>query len=130
MARVDARGGGWLAFAGTLLVLVGAFNLVDGIVAVSKHEYVVDDLLFGDLTAWGWLMIAFGVGQVVAGVAVFARAFWGSLFGIVMVGFNAIGQLGFLRHYPVWSTIIIAVDVLVIYALTAYGGRRDVSSPW
>ena len=71
-------------------------------------------------------MIAFGAAQVAAGVALFARAFWGSLVGIVLAGFNAIGQLGFLRHYPVWSTIIIAVDVLVIYALTAYGGHRDV----
>ena len=125
MARVDARGGSWLAFAATLIVLVGAFNLVDGIVAVSKHDYVVDDLLFGDLTAWGWVMIAFGAAQFAAGVAIVARAFWGSLAGIVLAGFNAIGQLGFLRHYPVWSTIIIAVDVLVIYALTMYGGHRD-----
>ncbi len=125
MARVDVRGGGWLAFAGTLIVLVGAFNLVDGVVAVSKHEYVVDDLLFGDLTAWGWVMIAFGAAQLAAGVAILARAFWGSLVGIVLAGVNAVAQLGFLRHYPVWSTIIIAVDVLVIYALTAYGGHQD-----
>jgi uncharacterized membrane protein YjfL (UPF0719 family) len=125
MARVNARGGGWLAFAGTMTVLVGAFNLVDGVVAVSKHEYVADDLLFGDLTVWGWVMIAFGVAQVAAGVAIFARAFWGSLVGIVLAGFNAVAQLGFLRHYPEWSTIIIVVDALVIYALTMYGGRRD-----
>jgi len=130
MARVEARGGGWLAFASSMIVLVGAFNVVDGIVAVSKHEYVVDDLLFGDLTAWGWLMIAVGAAQVATGLAIFARVTWGSLAGIVLAGFNAIAQLGFLRHYPVWSTIIIAVDVLVIYALTAYGGRRDASSSW
>ena len=53
MALVDARGGGWLAFAGSMILLVGAFNVVDGVVAVTKHEYVVDDLLFGDLPAWG-----------------------------------------------------------------------------
>jgi hypothetical protein len=123
MARSDAEGRSWLAFAGTMVLLVGAFNVVDGIVALSKHEYVTDDLLFGDLSAWGWVMIAFGVVQIAAGAAILRRVFWGAIVGIVLAAFNAIAQLGFLRHYPEWSVIIIVIDVVVIYALTMYGGR-------
>ena len=122
----EGRGYGWIAFAAVLLALAGVFNIVDGLAAVAKDNYVVDDLLFGSLDAWGWFFIIWGVIQVVAAFAIISGQVWAALVGITTAFFNAIAQLAWLKHFPVWSTIIIAIDVLVIYGLTVYGGRREV----
>ena len=121
-------GFGWVTFAAVMLGMVGVFNVIDGIVAVTKDDYVLDDLLFGDLTAWGWFFIIWGAIQIAASLALFSGATWAAAVGIAAAFLNAIAQLGWLRHYPIWSVIIIAVDVLVIYGLAVYGGRREVVS--
>jgi len=125
MDRVG-RGYGWITFAAVLLALVGIFNVVDGIVAVAKDDYVLDDLLFGSLTAWGWFFIAWGALQVFAAFALLSGSVWATIVGLTTAFLNAIAQLAWLRHFPIWSVIIITLDVLVIYGLTVYGGRRDV----
>jgi hypothetical protein len=123
---VAAPGYGWVTFAAVMLGLVGVFNVIDGIVAVAKDDYVLDDLLFSDLTAWGWFFIIWGAIQIAASIALLSGALWATAVGIATAFLNAIAQLSWLRHYPVWSIIIIAIDVLVIYALAVYGGRREV----
>jgi hypothetical protein len=119
------RGYGWIAFAAVLLALAGVFNVIDGLAALLKDDYVLDDLLFGSLEAWGWFFMIWGVIQVIAAFALLSGVTWAALVGITTAFFNAIAQLAWLRHFPVWSVIIIAIDVLVIYGLTVYGGRRD-----
>lgn len=110
---------GLVTFGGVMLVIAGAFNLLDGIVAlVRDNYYVADELLFGDLSAWGVWWLVVGVMQLFAGYQIMTRKMWGVIFGIFLAGVNAITQLMFLRAYPAWSIAILVVDGLIIYALT------------
>jgi hypothetical protein len=116
---------GWVSFAGTLLILVGFFNIIDGIAAIANSDYLANQLLFANLDAWGWFFLIWGAIQVCAGFAVFSGAGWGALVGVVSAFGNAIAQLSWARVYPVWAIAAIVLDVLIIYGLMVYGGRRD-----
>lgn len=124
----DVRGLGWRSFAGVLIVLVGVFNFIDGIVAVANANYFTGRLVFGDLKSWGWTILILGVLQFLVGLAILANQSWAAYVGILLAMLNAIGQLLYLPVYPVWSIIIIAVDVFVIYGLAVYGTRLAGSS--
>jgi hypothetical protein len=124
----ETSGTGWIAFAGTMLVLVGFFNIIDGIAAIANSDYLANQLLFANLDAWGWFFLIWGAVQVCAGFAVFSGAGWGALVGVVSAFGNAIAQLSWARVYPVWALAAIVLDVLIIYALMVYGGRRDTAS--
>jgi hypothetical protein len=116
---------GWIPFAGIMLMLVGFFNIIDGIAAISDSKYLVNQLLFANLHAWGWFFLIWGVIQVFAGFAVLGGATWGAILGVATAFFNIIAQLSWARAYPVWAVSAIVLDVLVIYALVVYGGRRE-----
>jgi len=120
----DIEGSGWIGFAGVMLILVGFFNIIDGIAAIGNSKYLANELLFANLDAWGWFFLIWGILQVVAGFGIFSGATWAALLGIVTAFFNAIAQLSWARAYPVWAVCAIVADVLVIYALVVYGGRR------
>jgi hypothetical protein len=111
---------GLVTFAGVMLVIAGAFNLLDGFVALVKDDYyIADELLFGSLSAWGVLWLLVGAMQLFAGYEVMKRKSWGVILGVLLAGVNAITQLMFLGAYPAWSIAILVVDGLIIYALTA-----------
>jgi uncharacterized membrane protein len=121
----EASGTGWVAFAGTMLVLVGCFNVIDGISAIANSDYLVNQLLFANLHAWGWFFLIWGALQICTGFAIYSGAGWAAIVGVVSAFGNAIAQLSWARVYPVWAIAAIVLDVLVIYALVVYGGRRD-----
>jgi hypothetical protein len=116
-------GAGWIGFAGIMLILVGFFNVIDGIAAIRNSDYVVNQLLFSNLDAWGWFFVIWGVLQICAGFAVIGGAAWAAIVGIVTAFFNAIAQLSWIAVNPWWATIAIVIDVLIIYGLVVYGGR-------
>jgi hypothetical protein len=116
-------GAGWIGFAGIMLILVGFFNVIDGIAAIRNSDYVVNQLLFSNLDAWGWFFVIWGVLQICAGFAVIGGAAWAAVVGIVTAFFNAIAQLSWIGVNPWWATIAIVIDVLIIYGLVVYGGR-------
>ncbi len=119
--QMAERGIGWRTFAGVLFIVVGAFNFIDGIVAVVNAHYLSDHLVFGNLNSWGWTMMIFGIIVALVGMAVLAGQVWAAWVGILLAALNAIGQLLFLPAYPLWSVIVIALDVIVIYGLAVYG---------
>jgi uncharacterized membrane protein len=121
----EVTGTGWIAFAGLMLILVGFFNVIDGIAAISDSKYLVNQLLFSNLHAWGWFFLIWGAVQICAGFAVYTGAGWGAIVGIISAFGNAIAQLSWARAYPVWAITALVLDVLVIYALVVYGGRRS-----
>lgn len=121
----EAAGTGWVAFAGTMLVLVGCFNIIDGIAAIANSDYVVNQLLFANLDAWGWFFLIWGALQVCTGFAIYSGAGWAAIVGVVSAFANAIAQLSWARANPVWAVCAIVLDVLVIYGLVVYGGRRE-----
>jgi hypothetical protein len=118
-------GAGWLAFSGIMLVMVGCFNVIQGISAIANSDYLVSQLLFANMDAWGWFFLIWGTLQIFAGFAIFGGSAWGAIAGVVTAFFNAIAQLSWAHTYPVWAITALAVDVLIIYGLVVYGGRRD-----
>jgi hypothetical protein len=117
-------GSGWIGFAGIMLILVGFFNVIDGIAAIGNANYLVNQLLFANLDAWGWFFLIWGILQIFAGFAIMNGSTWGAIAGIVTAFVNAIAQLSWARTYPVWAISAVVLDVLIIYALVVYGGRR------
>lgn len=115
---------GWLMFAGILIFTIGIFNGIDGLVGLFKDDYYVvvdDDLLVFNYTAWGWIWLILGIVQVITGMGVLAGMIWARALGVGLAILAAIGHLAFLAAYPVWSILVIAMCVLVVYALTVPG---------
>ena len=114
---------GWIMFAAVILTLIGALNLFQGFLALFDDGYFIvrgdDELLLVDFTAWGVIMLLWGSLLVAAGVALSAGRGWARWLAILLVFTNVIVQIGFLSAYPIWSAIMILLDVLVIFALTA-----------
>jgi hypothetical protein len=112
---------GWIRFAGIMMILLGVFQLIEGLVALFSPTYflvgeegVVLSLSFG---SWGWTHLLLGVLILAAGFGVLAGQVWARVVGIVLAGLSAIANLVFIAAYPMWSVIVIAVDVAVIFAL-------------
>jgi hypothetical protein len=114
-----------VSFSAIMLMLVGTFNVIDGIVAVSNSDYLVNQLLFASMDAWGWFFIVWGAAQVVIGIAILGGATWAAIAGVISAFFNAVAQLSWAHTYAVWSITAIVLDGLVIYGLVVYGGRRN-----
>jgi hypothetical protein len=121
----------WAMFAGLMMILVGIFQQIQGLVAIFNDDwYRVTNrglALSADYTVWGWVHFVFGLIVATAGVAVFNGKTWARILGCVLALISAVVNLVFIAAYPAWSVIIIGLDVLVIYALTMHGDelRRD-----
>ena len=118
---------GWVAFAGIIMIMLGIFHVVQGLVALFNDEYFLVGqsglVLNVDYTAWGWTHVIAGGIVVVAGFCVFAGQMWARIVGTIIAVLSAIVNLGFLAAYPLWSLIMIALDVVVIMALTVHGSE-------
>lgn len=116
---------GWVGFAAIILILNGVFSVVQGLVALigSNSYYVVTDgsLFLLDLTGWGWWNLIIGAALVLTGLALITGATWARVVAVIVAGLSAIGQLLLVPAQPWWALIVIAIDVLVIYAVTAHG---------
>jgi hypothetical protein len=123
------EGYGWLVFAASMLGLAGILSIVDGIVALSKSRFYAANAtyVFSDLRTWGWITLALGVVLILAATGVLSGSSFARWFGIFAAGLNAIGLFAFMQSYPFWSLAVFALDVLVIYALARYGGKRVVA---
>ena len=115
---------GWIGFAGILMLIVGSLDFFQGLIALFDDEYFVvteSGFLLVDLTGWGWIMLIWGVLLLVAGLGLLAGQGWARWFTILVVSLNFIAQLGFLGNsaYPLWTLTALALNVIVLYALTA-----------
>ena len=120
------HGMGWVIFAGTMLAIVGILNFIYGIAAISNSKFYAHGVTYvvSDLKTWGWVIMIIGVLQFVAAFSIWGGTEWGRWVGVVTAGVNAIIQLIFIPAFPLLSVTIFAVDILIIYGLVAYGGRR------
>lgn len=113
---------GWLSYAGTLGIVLGVFNAIEGLVALFKEDYFVTPggrLLVFDYNTWGWIWLTVGIVQIAIGAGVLAGRTWARVAGILLAGLAMVGQFAFLGAHPVWSVINIAMCALVIYGLVA-----------
>jgi hypothetical protein len=122
----DQAGYGLVTFAGVMLLIVGVLNTLYGIAAIDEASVFVGDAryVFGDLSTWGWFLVALGVLQLFAAFAVWRGVSWGRWFGVACASLNAILQMLWIPAYPIIAMTILALDIAVIYGLLAYGGRR------
>jgi hypothetical protein len=117
---------GGAIFAAIMLIMAGCFNLINGLAALVKGgSYLAltdSGTLVFNLTAWGWIMLIFGIVQVAAGLGIWSGALWARIIGIAAAVLNAMAHMTFVGTYPFWSLIVIAVDILIIWALAVYSG--------
>jgi hypothetical protein len=121
---------GWIVFSGVLMTMLGVFQIIMGFVALFKEDYYLVGrtglVLEVDYTVWGWVHLIFGIVILLAGFGVLAGQMWARVVGIILAVVSAIANIAFLAAYPIWSVIVITLDVLVIYALCVHG--REVKS--
>ena len=117
----------WMFFAGAMLVLVGVFQVIDGLVSLFKNElFSVRPAglpLDVSYAVWGWTHIVLGALLVPLGYAVLSARPWARFTAIALAMLSAVVHFTFIPAYPVWSLFVIALDLLVVYALTVHGGE-------
>jgi phosphatidylserine synthase len=119
-------GAGWRLFAAIMLGFAGLLGFIDGLVAITTSSFYVAgaQFVFSDLNTWGWIVLVVGAVTMLAALGVTLGSQWARWTGIVLAGLQATAQLLMIQAYPFWSLVVFAIDVLVIYALAVYGGKR------
>ena len=125
--RWEHRHLGWALFAVVMLVMAGGFQIVNGLIALFRSgTYLVGPsglVVDVDYTTWGWVHIGLGLLALLAGMGVTRGQLWARILGVTLALLSAIVYLAFLPAFPALALVVIAVDVLVIFALTAHGGE-------
>jgi hypothetical protein len=124
-ASRDDTGGGWLTFAGILLLIVGVMNFIGGIAAIDDANFYVANakFQFGDLNTWGWVILILGSVQVLTAFGLFARNGFARGVGVVFASLAAMASLLMISAYPLWALALFTMDILIIYGLVAYGSE-------
>ena len=116
---------GWVVFAGVMMLLIGAIHAVQGFVALLRDTYYLVGeqglVVQVDYTAWGWVHLGLGILVVLAGIALLAGQMWARVIAVILASASVIVNIAFIGAYPLWSMVIIAIDVLVIWAVTVHG---------
>lgn len=116
---------GWILFAGVMMIVLGMFHAFQGFIAIFDDDYYLVTRrglsIHIGFTAWGWIHLGLGVLVAAAGIALLNGRLWGRIAGIVVSVLSILVNAAFLAAYPIWSTIMMAVDILVIWALTVHG---------
>jgi hypothetical protein len=122
----DEHGQGLVTFAGVMLMIAAVLNTLYGIAAIDSANVFVHNAryVFGDLNTWGWFLVALGVLQFFAAFAIWRGVSWGRWFGVACASANAILQMLWIPGYPLLALTILPLDIIAIYGLLAYGGRR------
>src|ERR1700755_1536305 len=129
-AHAAGRGYGLVLFAGVLLLVSGFWNLIYGIAAIAQsHVFVANaHYVFGNLRAWGWVTLIFAILLLIAGGGIMGGNQLARWVGVGVLGLNLIEQMFSIPSYPFWSLTIIALDVVALYGLCAYGSRENVEA--
>ncbi|MCM2579797.1 DUF7144 family membrane protein [Streptomyces meridianus] len=117
---------GLVTFAGVMLILAGALDVISGLMAVAKDDIFVTtpNYTFAfDLQSWGWIHLVLGALAVLIGVSLFKERFWARIAGVVVAGLLLLSGFLTIPSYPLWSIVLIALYGFVIWALCSVGGR-------
>lgn len=118
---------GWTMFASIMMIIMGFWWIVTGIVAIAKDEFFVitQEWIFEfDVTAWGWIHLILGIVILAAGFGLYTAQVWARTVGVIIAAISALVAFAWMPYYPIWGIIFVAVSVAVIWALTAHG--RDI----
>ena len=117
---------GFAMFAAILMIIAGLWGIIVGISAILNDKVFVTTQGYVyefDITVWGWLHLIIGILVGGAGIGIIQGATWGRAVGIAVASLSLLANFLFIPHYPVWSIAIIALDVLIIWALVTYPSR-------
>jgi len=122
------QGTGWIMYAWIVLLVVGVWNIIEGIVAISRSSFFTSTgahYVYANLNTWGWIILIWGILEVLAAGSVWRGGQWGRWFGIFVAGIAIILQFLALPIYPFWALIDILLYSLVLYGLAEYGGTHE-----
>jgi hypothetical protein len=128
----DNRSGaavGYIMFASFILIMIGIFHAIDGLAAIINDTFYsqVGDYVFKfNVSTWGWIHLIGGIIILIAGFSLYGGAIWARTVGVIVALISAIASFASLPYYPVWSILIIILDICVIWALTIHG--RDAAA--
>jgi len=115
---------GWVYFAGLMMMLVGVFQIIAGLVAVFRQSvfFVTNEsLVVFNYAQWGWIHFFIGLLLFFSSFGVFRGNLWGRSFGSFLAGLSAIANFLLIPVHPLWSLIVIGFDIMIIYALLVHG---------
>jgi hypothetical protein len=115
---------GGITFAATMMILIGVFQVIAGLVAIFDDDFyvVTQNYTFDlDTSAWGWIHLLLGILLLLAGYGLYSGATWAAALAIVLAVLTAIENFFFIPYYPFWSILVIALCIWVIWALTRPG---------
>ena len=120
---MSERRSGWVTFAGILLLLSGALNVIYGISGISKSKFFNQnaDYIFGNLKTWGWITLIIGIIEVLAAGSLWRGGLFGRVLGIFAAALSAIDALLAIPAYPFWSLAIFALSIVIIHQISAHG---------
>lgn len=111
---------GFASFAAIVMAISGVFQFFEGLAAILNGNYFIvgNNYAFHlDATTWGWIHLIIGAVVTIAGFSIFSRSSWGRIVGIILASIAAIANFFYIPYAPVWSILIIALDIAVIFAL-------------
>ena len=126
-AEVSGWALGAIAFAAAMMTLAGIFQSIAGLVAIFDDEFyvVTRNYTFDlDVSAWGWLHLLIGLAILATGWGLFSRQTWAGVTAIMLAMLSALANFFFIPYYPIWSLLVIGLDIWVIWALTRPGAIR------
>ena len=119
---------GLTVFAAVMMIMIGVFQSIAGIVALVNDQFYVvgDEWVFQfDITTWGWVHLLLGIVIALAGIGLLYGQVWARTVGVILAVISAVVNFAWLPWYPIWAIVVITLDVLIIWALTAHG--RDIT---
>ena len=121
----STKGEGWILFAGVMFVVAASLNIIWGIAAVADSHFFVADATFilSGLNTWGWVAIGVGALEALTAMSIWRGGAFGRWVGIAVAGLAIPVAMLSIPAYPLWTLTLVAIDVLIIYGLAAYGGK-------
>ena len=129
-ARPSGWAVGWIMFAAIMMLLIGFFHVIAGLVAIVDDNFYVatKEYVFQfDLTTWGWIHLIVGIIVFLAGLSLCLGAIWARTVGVILGVISAVVGFAWLPWYPIWGILIVVIAVSVIWALTVHGRDADLT---
>ena len=120
---------GWIVFAATIMIIQGGMSIISGLTGIFRDDtyftgaFGDGQVLVANYATWGWIHLIFGILLLLVGLSLFRGATWARVIAIFLVAINLVAQFTWVGIYPWWSLIMIALDILVLYAVTIHGGE-------
>jgi len=118
---------GGITFAATMAILIGTFQVVEGLVAVINDEFfvVARNYTFDlDVSAWCWIHLIVGLVMLICGFGLFVRSTWAGVLAIVVAMLSAVSNFFFIPYYPIWALVVIGLNIWIIWSLTRPGAIK------